>query len=233
MPTVFWEHLTLFSNRLLLSAPRLPNQQIIVYLELMNKTFSISFMIGLFAHEIIQCHFVVQSDAQVPVMAHYLGVAVDSMKVGAETERFQTKLLFCFWVSICHRTNWQNYLKLDHGSLHGLKEADNHQRYQRWCCCWIDTRTIGPIMCLCCTALQRTSVQTSIVIAKITKWIKHTHVVILLNCRHDKRWMSVPWLHQASRLALLASWCFQTGCAHWLIALTTKLYAYKPLANTS
>lgn len=32
-------------------------------------------MIGLFAHEIIQCHFVVQSDAQVPVMAHYLGVA--------------------------------------------------------------------------------------------------------------------------------------------------------------
>lgn len=77
MPTVFWEHLTLFSNRPLLSAPRLPNQQIIVYLELMNKTFSISFMIGLFAHEIIQCHFVVQSDAQVPVMAHYLGVAVD------------------------------------------------------------------------------------------------------------------------------------------------------------
>lgn len=50
-------------------------------------------MIGLFAHEIIQCH---QSDAQVPVMAHYLGVAVDSMKVGAETERFQRKLLFCF-----------------------------------------------------------------------------------------------------------------------------------------
>lgn len=159
------------------------------------------------------------------------------MKVGAETERFQRKLLFCFWVSICHRTSWQNYLKLDHGSLHGLKEADNHQifnqQYQRWCCCWIDTRTIGPIMCLCCTALLWTSVQTLIVIAKITKWTKHTRVVILLNRRHHKRWTSVPWPHQASRWALLASWCFQTGCAHWLIALTTKLYAYKPLANTS
>lgn len=44
----------------------------------MNKSDLVSVMIGLFAREMIQYHFVIQNGAQAPVMAHYLSIAVYS-----------------------------------------------------------------------------------------------------------------------------------------------------------
>lgn len=57
----------------------------------MNKSDLVSVMIGLFAREMIQYHFVIQNGA--------VCIAVPLIKVGAEIERFQRKSISSSFVS--------------------------------------------------------------------------------------------------------------------------------------